>query len=1133
MENDTDLLDDYTDEELLGEFLEMSPGATDREVEAKIHQKIRQHPEHTAFFEGIYQRLFDLQEGLENRAEVLQDKKSTATDVQQATSAATLTVNELYGNANPKGQQSIVFTKSLDYVKGGLNPTFNNTIQRVLVIDSRCRDRTIYPSSTDFTLNLTENLRNVLGLNFYYINLPYTWYTISKAFGANFFYLNGNAPGIADVNHAIKVAINPGNYTTSQSLVDAVNGALDKLSKDRPDIQFGTTNRVTLDSTTAGTGKATMTWDISNRFGDASYELFFPYWTSPEDWRETNLNGGKNVVAQLSIPGFYGFLTDRLYPLCSLYSNYRYSVAAGTRDLTAMTYSVTGTNNKFTIYNKDNNNLILDQIEIVIPVGSYNINDLVLLTTNALRSHPKLNPQYTGFFLETIGETTRRFRLTVQLQRLKTANNRNQKQFVEFPTETQTIYSKLWSGKNSLFMFDDLPALLPLNSTAAEIGSVEDDDTIGSSFASFTYNVADSPTLVFKCQKYPPGVADDFNDKHSYTVTVPNDDEYTLKRYLEAINAGIRGKIPSVSSSLFAYDYDGDKGVYATIGFEEAFTTKDFVVDVGNSVLTTIFGLPPIMNCSQTNVFTATFPKQSVYTIDNNNRSFKVTSTIFPQATLFLPYAVNTPRPPNLPNNGSFYQYRDLPSIQNAFNEGEYGFKSMTNPFTYQKTASTVAANPIPTEEIPLYGLSLALSTIEFKDVSNDLASCTLTWNITNKLEEIDYEISLEGESWKDNLGFDDATFDLRDTKWSPVGTSISTIYASDDVTTSTIFIADDTIGDEIVQNNQIWIQPRPNADSLDPVADRVVVSIESKTYNRFSLVRALNFELAQHPTTVGSRFTWCGPDLENIRIDWNINKVYTARDYTLTFFDLYEFSSCVASTSSINTTSLTTIRWDQTLGWLLGYRKEMSYNLGNNTTSEKVSVVVGDTPVNTNLYNQMHVVLDDFASNHMNDGLVTLSPPLIDVPALSYANRLSQRCENALDKGRGRGQPFLTNTNPASTEAAGRLAPLLTQPQLYSALATNQALRHKSSREAQYISSPPNVKDMFALIPLKLAGLQVGQTYTEFGGTLQQSNRKYFGPVNISRVGIKLMSDRGDIVDLNNNDWSVGIICDISVQPT
>jgi hypothetical protein len=41
----------------------------------------------------------------------------------------------------------------------------------------------------------------------------------------------------------------------------------------------------------------------------------------------------------------------------------------------------------------------------------------------------------------------------------------------------------------------------------------------------------------------------------------------------------------------------------------------------------------------------------------------------------------------------------------------------------------------------------------------------------------------------------------------------------------------------------------------------------------------------------------------------------------------------------------------------------------------------------------------------------------------------------------------------------------------------------------------------------------------------LTNQQRVYFGPVNISRLSIQLINDRGDIVDLNGADWSFSFI--------
>lgn len=225
-EDDDDIynVDLYTDAELM-EFLDMTPHSTDRELEAKIIQMMHQFPDHRAFFEDIYRRLFDLKEDDEDdgtqvssthegmtgmtttettdtkkpgEAKNVQDKlkelikyfeENIVQNAEKLTQAQITEDLKIAGlTPEDRARQSTVFTKALDYIKDpkNLNPTFNNTIQRVIILDSRCRDRNTNPKSTDFTLTLSEPLKNVLALNFYYINVPYTWYTVSSQYGANF-----------------------------------------------------------------------------------------------------------------------------------------------------------------------------------------------------------------------------------------------------------------------------------------------------------------------------------------------------------------------------------------------------------------------------------------------------------------------------------------------------------------------------------------------------------------------------------------------------------------------------------------------------------------------------------------------------------------------------------------------------------------------------------------------------------------------------------------------------------------------------------------------------------------------------------------------------------------------------------
>ena len=93
-----------------------------------------------------------------------------------------------------------------------------------------------------------------------------------------------------------------------------------------------------------------------------------------------------------------------------------------------------------------------------------------------------------------------------------------------------------------------------------------------------------------------------------------------------------------------------------------------------------------------------------------------------------------------------------------------------------------------------------------------------------------------------------------------------------------------------------------------------------------------------------------------------------------------------------------------------------------------------------------------------------------------------------------------------------------------------NQIIEARKNREKSYASGPV-LKDVFALVPLKLSGMSFGNTYMEFGGTLQNQDRKYFGPVRIQKFTVKLMNDKGEVVNLNGTNWSFTIICEILVN--
>lgn len=255
-------------------------------------------------------------------------------------------------------------------------------------------------------------------------------------------------------------------------------------------------------------------------------------------------------------------------------------------------------------------------------------------------------------------------------------------------------------------------------------------------------------------------------------------------------------------------------------------------------------------------------------------------------------------------------------------------------------------------------------------------------------------------------------------------------------------------------------------------------------------------------------------------------------------FYDPINFVSCYVGSGSVQNTT-----WDSTIGWILGFRDYTQYiltkenqtinisNTGNpyyylqsqsgtyiisdvmdpssNLLTSTSIKITGDTSLSTNLYNYFMISLDDYIQNHLNDGLVTItrSQTSIEIPDYIYSS--TQTCDPATNE-------LVTTATPQNDSNN------VTNAQLYS---LNQSAVSQQNTTKEY-SPGPFIKDLFGIIPIKPPS-KTGDYYTEFGGTLQNQERLYFGPVNIRKMSIQLLTDRGTIIDLNNSNWSFSFICE------
>jgi hypothetical protein len=101
-----------------------------------------------------------------------------------------------------------VFSYPNDFFPGVVNPLKKVTTKKNLNIDSRFRDNYYSTASSNFNINLPLNIDNVLEMRLNSIELPTTYYAVSKQYGNNFF--------------TITVALNDGSV--SSTVINIPNG---------------------------------------------------------------------------------------------------------------------------------------------------------------------------------------------------------------------------------------------------------------------------------------------------------------------------------------------------------------------------------------------------------------------------------------------------------------------------------------------------------------------------------------------------------------------------------------------------------------------------------------------------------------------------------------------------------------------------------------------------------------------------------------------------------------------------------------------------------------------------------------------------------------------------------------------
>ena len=212
----------------------------------------------------------------------------------------------------------------------------------------------------------------------------------------------------------------------------------------------------------------------------------------------------------------------------------------------------------------------------------------------------------------------------------------------------------------------------------------------------------------------------------------------------------------------------------------------------------------------------------------------------------------------------------------------------------------------------------------------------------------------------------------------------------------------------------------------------------------------------------------------------------------------------------------------NQTLGWIMGFRVPSVSVIQSGNTGTAVVDLTGTK--------YLILVVDDYNQNHVNNGLVSIAEysnvlklPSYYSPDLPYTCVAPSAVNTSEIFPSGKSRNEYTRTQILLPSAPR----ILTNPQLYT---INEINKNRSSN-TNYRAKAPTSTDILAIIPIKTSGTSTGTLLVEFSGSLQDNTRTYFGPVNVDRMRIRLLNDKGNAVNLNGLDWCVTLICDCLYQ--
>tara|TARA_Y100000816_G_C26105378_1_gene587172 strand:+ start:1285 stop:2688 length:1404 start_codon:yes stop_codon:yes gene_type:complete len=292
--------------------------------------------------------------------------------------------------------------------------------------------------------------------------------------------------------------------------------------------------------------------------------------------------------------------------------------------------------------------------------------------------------------------------------------------------------------------------------------------------------------------------------------------------------------------------------------------------------------------------------------------------------------------------------------------------------------------------------------------------------------------------------------------------------------------------------NNYFYIQKEGDTDSLEKI------EISSGYYSPSELISAVN-------AVVDPSFTFTlSTETNRVTIENN-----SGTNYLLIFYDYLDNTQSFANQHVNEYSPDTQSKINNNLGWFMGFRNINKDNVCLEYTVNNTASITSEAICFIPFTKYFMIVIDDLNKNQTNKGLVQISHDKQFINNTKYFKDV----DLSLDR------KHLTNATIDNYLNADDRT--LTKNKLYSALQINNYRTNFNEKNSKLDANLIN--NVFAVVPFENKSLTWGTSI--FTSDKNKFRRKYSGPVNITKMNVKLLDDKGNVLNLNGSEWSFSMI--------